>query len=99
MGTDFLLRVMKSFGTGDEGASQVAIAVKNPPASAGDIRDQVQSLSREDPLEESSTTHFSTLAWRIPSAEEPDAMILVFLILIFKLTFSLFFFLFNLFFY
>ena len=26
--------------------------VKNPPANAGDIRDTVQSLSWEDPLEE-----------------------------------------------
>ena len=78
MSTDFLLRVMKSFGTGDKGASQVPIVVKNPPASAGDIRGQVQSLSREDSLEESTTTHFSTLAWRIPWAEDPDAMILVF---------------------
>ena len=27
---------------------------------------QVQSLSREDPLEESMATHSSILAWRIP---------------------------------
>ena len=27
---------------------------------------QVQSLGREDPLEESMATHSNTLAWRIP---------------------------------
>ena len=27
---------------------------------------QVQSLGREDPLEEATATHFSILAWRIP---------------------------------
>ena len=32
---------------------------------------QVQSLGWEDPLEEEMATHFSILAWRIPSTEEP----------------------------
>ena len=31
----------------------------------------VQSLSREDPLEEGMATHSSILAWRIPWTEEP----------------------------
>ena len=31
---------------------------------------QVQSLGREDPLEEEVTTHSSTLAWKIPWTEE-----------------------------
>ena len=31
---------------------------------------QVQSLGREDPLEEGMATHSSTLAWRIPWTEE-----------------------------
>ena len=39
--------------------------VKNPPANAGNIRDQVQPLDWEDPLEDSMATHSSTLAWRI----------------------------------
>ena len=30
---------------------------------------QVQSLVREDPLEEGTATHSSILAWRIPWAE------------------------------
>ena len=32
---------------------------------------QVQSLSREDPLEEGMATHSSIFAWRIPWTEEP----------------------------
>ena len=36
--------------------------VKNPPASAGDIRAQVPSLGQEDPLEEGMATHSSILA-------------------------------------
>ena len=31
----------------------------------------VQSLGREDPLEEEMATHSSILAWRIPGTEEP----------------------------
>ena len=31
----------------------------------------VQSLGREDPLEEEMATHFSILAWKIPWREEP----------------------------
>ena len=45
-------------------ASQVALVVKNPPTSAGDIR--VRSLSWEDPLWKGMATHSSILAWRIP---------------------------------
>ena len=32
---------------------------------------QVQSLDREDSLEEGMATHSSILAWRIPWTEEP----------------------------
>ena len=53
---------------------QVALVVKNPPANAGDIRDTVQSLSREDPLEEGMAMHSSILAWRIPWTEEPGRL-------------------------
>ena len=35
---------------------------------------QVQSLGREDPLEEGMTTHSSILAWRIPWTEEPGRL-------------------------
>ena len=58
------------------GASQVALVVKNPPPIAGHIRDetQIQSLGREDPLEEGMATHSSILAWRIQWKEEPGGL-------------------------
>ena len=46
-------------------ASQVALVVKNPPASAGDGRDMAQSLGQEDRLEEGMATYSSVLTWRI----------------------------------
>ena len=45
---------------------------KNPPANIGDIRNVVQPLSQEDPLEEVMVTHFNILAWRI--TEEPGRL-------------------------
>ena len=42
--------------------------VKRPPAMR---ETQVQSLSREDPLEKEMTTQPNTLAWKIPWTEEP----------------------------
>ena len=35
---------------------------------------QVQSLGREDPLEEGTATASSVLAWRIPWTEEPGRL-------------------------
>ena len=35
---------------------------------------RVQSLGREDPLEEGMATHSSILAWRIPWTEEPGRL-------------------------
>ena len=52
-------------------ASQVALAVKNPPAVAETQETTVGSLGWEDPLEEEAATHSSILAWRIPWTEEP----------------------------
>ena len=52
----------------------MALTVKNLPANAGDIRDRVQSLGREDPLEEGSGTHSSILAQRTPWTEEPGGL-------------------------
>ena len=37
--------------------------VNNPRANAGDVIDVVQSLGREDPLEEGMATHYSILAY------------------------------------
>ena len=45
--------------------------VKNPPAMQ---ETQVQSLGREDPLEEGMATHSSILAWRIPWTEESGGL-------------------------
>ena len=35
---------------------------------------QVRSLGWEDPLEKAVATHSSTLAWKIPWAEEPGGL-------------------------
>ena len=48
--------------------------VKNMPASAGDIKDQVRSLDQKDPLEKGMAAHSSILAWRIPWTEEPGGL-------------------------
>ena len=52
----------------------VSQVVKNPPANARDLRDEVQSLGQEDPLEKGTATHSSILAWRIPWTEEPGRL-------------------------
>ena len=54
--------------------SQVALVVKNLPASAGDIEMWVWSLGWEDPLEKEMATHSSILAWRIPWTEGPGGL-------------------------
>ena len=43
-------------------------------AKAGEVRDVIRSLGREDPLEEGIATHSSILAWRIPWIEEPGGL-------------------------
>ena len=45
--------------------------VKNPPAKQETV---VQSLGREDHLEEGKAIHSSILAWRIPWTEEPSEL-------------------------
>ena len=52
----------------------VVPVVKNPPANAGDIEIQVQSLGQEDLLEEDMATHFSIFAWRILWTEDPGRL-------------------------
>ena len=49
-------------------ASQVALVVKNPPASAGDMG-LVPGSGR--PPGGGKATHSSVLAWRVPWTEEP----------------------------
>ena len=48
--------------------------VKNPPTVQETHKMRVQSLGREDPLEEEMATHFSILAWRIPETKEPGGL-------------------------
>ena len=45
--------------------------VKNLSANAGDARDMVRSLGREDLLKLEMAAHYSILAWKIPRTEEP----------------------------
>ena len=45
--------------------------VKNPPAKQ---ESRVQSLGREDPLEEEMATHSSVLAWETPWTDEPGGL-------------------------
>ena len=52
----------------------MALVLKNQPANGGDIDMQVQSLCREDPLDEGMVTHSSILAWRISWTEEPGRL-------------------------
>ena len=47
---------------------------KESDCNAGDIKDQIQSLGQEDPLEEEMATHSSIFAWRIPWTEEPGGL-------------------------
>ena len=48
--------------------------VKNLPAVQETQETWVQSLGREDPLEEGMATHSSIFAWRIPWTEEPGGL-------------------------
>ena len=52
-------------------ASLLAQTVKRLPAMQ---ETWVRSLGQEDPLEKEMETHSSTLAWRIPWAEEPGGL-------------------------
>ena len=44
--------------------------VKNPPVTQETQETPVRSLGREDRLEKEMATHFRTLAWKFPWAEE-----------------------------
>ena len=48
--------------------------VKKPLPWQETLETQVQSLGREDPLEEAMATHSSTLAWKIPWTEDPGRL-------------------------
>ena len=53
----------------------MALAIKNPPANAGDVRDVGWIPGQEDPLEEGMATHSSVLAWRIPGTGKPGGLL------------------------
>ena len=55
-------------------ASLMAQRVKNPPAMQETQEMWVQSLGREDPLEEEMATHSCILAWETPWTEEPGGL-------------------------
>ena len=59
---------------GDNWDSQVVLVVKNPPTHARNLREGVQSLGWEEPLEEGMVTYSSILARRIPRTEEPGGL-------------------------
>ena len=46
-----------------------------PGCPRGNGASQVQSLGREDPLEEETAAHSSILAWRIPWTEDPGGLL------------------------
>ena len=52
----------------------VALVVKNPPGSAGDIRPASSIPGREGPLQEGMATLSSVPAWRRPWTEEPGGL-------------------------
>ena len=52
----------------------MALVVENLPAMQETQETRVQSLGREDPLEDAMVTHSSILAWRIPLTEEPRGL-------------------------
>ena len=52
-------------------AFQVALALKNLSANAGDRRDKVQSLGWEYLQDKDMAMHSSILAWKISCTEEP----------------------------
>ena len=52
----------------------MAQQVKNLPTMLKTQATQIQSLGREDLLEEEMATQSSILAWKIPWTEEPDGV-------------------------
>ena len=53
----------------------MVLVLKDPLANPGGLRDMVQSLGLDDPLEKEMATHSSALAWRIPWVpEEPSGL-------------------------
>ena len=68
--------LLDSFTMSTDGsrASQVALVVKNPPVSAGDLGDTGLILGLGRSPGGGMATHSSILAWRIPWTEEPGGL-------------------------
>ena len=58
----------------EQGASQAALVVKNPPASAGDARDGFDPLVGKIPWRRAWHPPSGILAWRTPWTEEPGRL-------------------------
>ena len=54
--------------------NEMALVVKNRPASAGDTKDSSLIPGSGRSLEEGMAAHSSILAWRIPWTEEPEGL-------------------------
>ena len=50
------------------------VVVRNPPANAGDTRDECSILRLGRSAGERNTTHSSILAWEISCTEEPGRL-------------------------
>ena len=62
---------------GSEGASQVALVVKNPRCQSRRLRRcgfDPWVRKQEDTLEKEMTTPSNILTWRVPWTEEPDGL-------------------------
>ena len=53
---------------------KVALEVKKPPASGGDVRDEGSTLGWRRSPGGGMATHSSILAWKIPWSEEPGGL-------------------------
>ena len=58
----------------NEWASQVVLAVENPPVSSGDVRDVGWISGSGRSLDQEMATCSSILAWKIPWTEEPGRL-------------------------
>ena len=69
-----MLSLIKRIGCSSRRGFLSGSVIENLPAIQEMQKTWVQSLSKEDPLEEGMATHSSILAWRIPWAEETGAL-------------------------
>ena len=63
-----------ALGHVDPKGFQAVLVVKSPPVNEENLEMRIQSLGREDPLEEGTATHSSILACGFPWTEEPGGL-------------------------